>query len=237
MQNFRDVPSVAGGVENRRVRFDKLVIPYAGSYEHISGSLTREIKRWDGKAPLFLSYQANIWGQLKPERIIELHENLTRDFPGKVEFVRADHYFNLSNESASLPFNLSMSAKTTICATDTGTRPDAVLDGTPVTVWSSSKSKPWLILDFGSPHRINRYVIRHAGDSGADPSQNTRDYTVQSSMDGKSWKTIETCKGNLLNVSDVDIEPMSARYFKISIQQPGGDATARIADVEVYGSR
>lgn len=235
VQNFKDVPSVEGGVENKRVRFDKLVIPYAGSYDHINGSLTSEIKHWDGKEPLFLSYQANIWADLKPEKLVELHDNLTRQFPGKVEFVRADHYFNLSNESAGIPYNLSLSQKTTVRASDTETSADLALDGTPTTLWTSSKPKPWLGLDFGSPHRINRYVIRHAGDSGADASQNTRDYAVQASLDGKSWKTIDVCKGNKANVSDVDFEPVSARYFKILINQAGSDSIARIADVEVYG--
>ena len=59
-------------------------------------------------------------------RLIELQEQMKRDFPGKVEFVRADHYFNLYNEAQGLPFNLAMSA-----ATDAGEGAAQLLDGTP----------------------------------------------------------------------------------------------------------
>jgi hypothetical protein len=48
VHNFKDVPEVAPSVENQRVRFDKLVIPYVGTYEHIHRSLTEELARWDG---------------------------------------------------------------------------------------------------------------------------------------------------------------------------------------------
>lgn len=74
VQNFKDVPSVAGSVEDNRVRFDKLVIPYAGTFEHLHGSLARQIQRWDGKAPRFLSYQVTAWGEMKADRIVALQD-------------------------------------------------------------------------------------------------------------------------------------------------------------------
>ena len=132
VQNFKDVPSVRGSVENNRLPFDKLVIPYAGSKEHLGGSLVRQIERWDGRAPLFLSYQANIWGELKPDKLLELHDELNQRFPDKVKFVRADHYFNLRNEADGLPYNLCLSPKTTVKA-GIG-NPDPLTDGTPVTM-------------------------------------------------------------------------------------------------------
>jgi hypothetical protein len=67
VQNFKDVPSVQGSVESDRLRFDKLVIPYATTYAHIRRSLADEIRRWDGNAPRFLAYQISIWGEMKPE--------------------------------------------------------------------------------------------------------------------------------------------------------------------------
>lgn len=237
VQNFRDVPSVKGSVENNRLPFDKLVIPYAGSYEHIHGSLQRQISRWDGKSPLFLSYQVDIWGELKPDRIVELHDNLLKEFPGKVEFVRADHYFNLRNGAGNLPYNLCMSPATTV-KSDADGPTDALLDGTPETLWTASKGgNTWVAFDFGKSHRISRYLIRHAGSNGMDPGLNTRDCRVQSSEDGKSWKNIGLVKDNTLDVTDVDCAPVSARYFRIAITAPGNDGKARIADIEVYGSR
>lgn len=236
VQNFKDVPSVAGSVENNRLRFDRLVIPYAGSYEHIHGSLDREIKRWDGKSPLFLSYQVDVWSQLRVDKIVELHENLTREFPGKVEFVRADHYFNMSNQASGVPFNLCMSSKTSVRSGDPPASPDPVTDGTPTTMWTSSEQgKRWLGFEFDKTYQLSRCVIRHAGDNGMSRGHNTKDFTVQVSVDGKSWKAIDAFKGNTENVTDVEFPPVTARYLKITINDAGVDSTARIAEVEIYG--
>lgn len=236
VQNFKDVPSVRGSVENNRLPFDKLVIPYAGSKEHLGGSLVRQIERWDGRAPLFLSYQANIWGELKPDKLLELHDELNQRFPGKVKFVRADHYFNLRNEADGLPYNLCLSPKTSVKA-GIG-NPDPLTDGTPVTMWSAQAgANPWLGFDFSQSRTIHRCVIRHAGDGGMDPGLNTRAFTVRTSTDGRIWKTACTITGNTRNVTDAEFKPVSARYLKIVIQQPGKDGAARIADVEIYGRK
>ncbi|RYD19487.1 MAG: protein containing Coagulation factor 5/8 type, partial [Verrucomicrobiaceae bacterium] len=237
VQNFKDMPSVKGGVENNRLPFDKLVIPYAGSYDHIHGSLSRNISRWDGKEPIFISYQADIWNELKPDRLLQVHDDLMKQFPGKVEFVRADHYFNLHNEAKGLPYNLCMAASTT-ARSDAEGATEALTDGTPETVWTSSKSgNTWVGFDFGKSHRITRYVIRHAGSNGMDPALNTKDGRVQASEDGKTWKNIGLIKGNTLDVTDVDCAPVTARFFRYAITSPGNDGKARIADMEVYGSR
>ncbi|MEO5712688.1 MAG: discoidin domain-containing protein [Luteolibacter sp.] len=236
VQNFKDVPSVAGSVENNRLRFDKLVIPYAGSYDHIHGSLAGGIKAWDGKAPLFLSYQVDVWGQMRADKIVELHDNLQREFPGKVKFVRADHYFNLSNEANRVPFNLCLSAGTTVRSGDPAADTAAVTDGTPVTMWTSSDSNQrWLGFAFDKTYQINRCVIRHAGDNGMPRENNNRDFTVQASLDGKAWKTVETVKGNTESVTDVEFKPVTAKFVKITVTNAGADSTARIADVEIYG--
>ncbi len=237
VQNFRDVPSVKGSVEGDRLRFDKLVIPYAGSYRHISSSLKNELRRWDGTSPLFLSYQVSVWNEMKPGRIVELYRDVREQFPGTVEFVRADHYFNLYNEAHGLPFNLVMSAKTSISSASSAESPELVGDGTPTTVWTSSREgAQWLQFDFGDTYRISRYVIRHAGESGMPRELNTRDYTVHASLDGASWKTIDRFRGNPRNVTDVDLDPARARYVKIIIDDAGGDSTARIAEVEIFAA-
>ncbi len=237
VQNFKDVPSVAGSVEGERLRFDKLVIPYVTTYPHLHRSLSRELRRWDGNAPLFLAYQVSIWGEMKPDRIVELAENLREQFPGQVKFVRADHYFNLYNEAHGLPFNLAMSPKTSVRSGSSSASPELVLDGTPTSLWScSKKGQQWLEFDLGEAFQLSRYVIRHAGEHGMSRNYNTRDYTVQTRADGESWKTIDGFKGNTENVTDVELDPVNARYVKITIEDPGEDSTARIAEVEIYGS-
>jgi len=238
VQNFKDVRSVAGSVENNRLRFDKLVIPYAGSYDHINGSLTHEIQRWDGKLPLFLSYQADVWGQMRPDRLVELHDKLSQQFPNKLEFVRADHYFNLYNEANGLPYNLCMSSTTAVRSGDSAASLDELTDGTSNTLWASlATGRQWLEFDFGKSYELTRYVIRHAGESGMGRNFNTRDYTVQASIDGKFWKSIDVFKGNHDNVTDVEFPALTARFLKITVNDGGADSTARIGDIEIYGSK
>lgn len=238
VQNFKDVPSVAGRVENRRIRFDRLEIPYTGSFEHIYGSVTRSLRRWDGNSPLFLSYQVDVWGQMKPEKILELRDRLDREFPGKVEFVRADHYFNLSNEANGLPFNLCMAPGTTVSSADPAADAALATDGTPQILWSSTaKENRWLGIEFDKSYRISRCVIRHAGASGLDAKLNSRSYHLQASEDGKSWRTVFQRTGNSANVDDVEFPEIPAKFVRLTILDAGPDSTARIADVEVYGSR
>jgi len=88
VQNFKDVPAVQSSVERDLVRFEKLVIPYATTYAHIRGSLASEIHSWDGNAPRFLAYQVSIWKEMKPDRIVELQDDLGRDFEALLGDVR-----------------------------------------------------------------------------------------------------------------------------------------------------
>ena len=238
VQNFKDVPSVQGSVESNRLRFDKLVIPYATTYAHIHGSLAREIRRWNGSAPRFLSYQVNIWGELKPDRIVALHDDLAGEFPGKVEFVRADHYFNLWNQAHGYPFNLLLSPNTVLRGRGSPARLALAADGTPTTLWTSSEAgAQWLEFDFGSVHEISRYIIRHAGAHGMSRELNTRSFTVQARAHDTSWTNIDVVNGNMQDVTDAEVKPVNARSIRITVTDAGADATAHIADVEIFGKK
>lgn len=236
VQNFKDMPSVEGSVEDRRVRFDKLVIPYGSSRDHLGGSLRREIKQWDGKGPKFVSYQVDVWGQLRVHHLIELNEELQKEFPGKVEFVRADHYFNLYNEANGLPSSLTMSAATTVGSSAPSAKVEESMDGTPTTLWSAALGgKQSLTFDLGGSYKVSRCVIRHAGDNGLDPKQNTRDFAIQTSEDGKAWKTVQLIKGNKDNVTDLEFPAVPAKQLRVLIDKPGEDGIAKVADVEIFG--
>lgn len=230
VQNFKDVPSVHGGTENNRLPFEKLAIPYAGSYEHVYGSLSRRLSRWDGNSPLFLSYQVEVWKEMKPQRIIELYEQLMREYPNKVEFVRADHYFNLLNEANHLPFNLCMSSETTVTASDSTVDPELARDGTPSTVWQSSrKGEKWLTFDLGSEHHVSRYVLRPAGSASG-----TRTYRVKVSADGQSWTTVDSRSET--SVADIELDGISTRYMKFAFDDAGDDPV-RVGEIEIYGQK
>jgi len=238
VQNFKDVPSVQSSLERDRIRFDKLVIPYGTTYAHIRGSLAREIRSSDGNAPRFLAYQVSIWKEMKPDRILELQDDLRREFPGKVEFVRADHYFNLYNQATALPFNLLLSPKTSVTASSASGALELTVDGTPATLWTSSETGPhWLEYDFGDVYEISRYVIRHAGANGMSRDLNTRSFRVQARAGGEAWTTVDEVKGSTSDVTDVDLTPVKATSLKIIMTNPGADSIARISEVEIFGKK
>lgn len=236
VQLFSGSSSVVPSIENNRVRFDRLLTAYASTYTAIRDSLNTQINAWNGSAPLFLSAQVSIWGEMKPNRIVDLCNELNALHPGKLEFVRADHYFALYNQANNLPFNLSMSAQTTVTGSPGSANATQARDGTPYTIWNSSAPNTRsLTFNFGSPFNLSRYVIRHAGDTLLSQSLNTRDYRFQVSADGQLWSTVDTCVSNTANVTDVEFPLVTAQYARILIDHPGLDTVARIADVELYG--
>ncbi len=230
VQNFKDVPSVAESLENNRLRFEKLRIPYAGSYEHIHGDLSRAIERWDGKEPLFLAYQMDVWHEMKPPRIVELHDNLKKEFPDKVEFVRADHFFNLRNQAEDLAYNLCLDPATVLRSSNGDAT--AAADGSPATPWTSTVREPWLGFDFGTPKSIRRYLVRHLpGEPRA------AGFALQVSEDGKRWRNVDTRMEVGGDTDDIAVSPVRARFARIRLQAAASGKAVGIADVEIYGTR
>ena len=153
----------------------------------------------------------------------------------QVAFVRADHYFNFYNQAHDLPFNLSLT--TNVAVRDGTGSPDAerVLDGTPNTVWSSPARSSWFEFDLRELYQISRYVLRHAGASGMDRRLNTRNFSLAASTDGQSWTIIDQQGDNSADVTDVDLNPVKARYLRLAIDNPGADSITRIGEMEIYG--
>ena len=94
VQNFRDDPTVAGGVTGG-LRFEKLAIPYCTTEEHLVRVLERRLDDWPGDGPLFTAFQINVWERLRPGRLADMAGRLAEKYAGRVRFVRGDHYFDL----------------------------------------------------------------------------------------------------------------------------------------------
>ena len=91
-------------------------------------------------------------------------------------------------------------------------------------------------MDFGETFSISRFVVRHAEAGGLDPSLNSRDFTIETSLDGETWTTVSTHQDNTLPVNDVSITPVEAQYVRVNVTTGGSDGYIRIADLEVYGA-
>ncbi|QDU55563.1 GxGYxYP domain-containing protein [Aeoliella mucimassa] len=97
VQNFKDDPTVASSLEGDRLCFERLQIPYAGSRDQLRRSLERQLATGIDTQPRFAAYQADIWSELQPERLLEIMREIEEEHP-EIEFVRADHYFRLRNQ-------------------------------------------------------------------------------------------------------------------------------------------
>ena len=105
-------------------------------------------------------------------------------------------------------------------------------------MWISKTSAGtgWVQLDFKEAYQISRYVVRHAEAAGMDPELNSRDFTVETSLDGETWTTVGSHAGNISPVTDASITPVEARYVRVNVTNAGSDGYVRIGDIEVYGA-
>lgn len=194
------------------------------------------IARFDGNRPLFLTAQGESW-KMGPESMVILRERLDSISPGNIVICRGDHFFALYNEANGLDFNLMLSPKMKITSSATATHADYAADGTCAAerTWiSSPKGNKWIQFDFARPYLINRFVIRHAGAvNGMDEAYRVKSYNIETSEDGKKWKTVNNERNNRVITTDADIPPVKARYVRLKIHD---NRTVAIADMEIYGS-
>ncbi|MDR1096930.1 MAG: discoidin domain-containing protein [Tannerella sp.] len=239
-QDWRKRPEkIPAFVKQNKLAFLPNYPCYAGSTNF--ADMDREmdtIVNFDGSHPVFLTAQGVSW-RMSPDSLVVLKEKLEKLSPGKIVFCRGDHFFALYNEANRMDFNLTLLSGMKITSSPTSSKPDYAADGTCAKErsWiSASKGKKWIQFDFKKTYRISRYVIRHAGVNDIDSSYNTKDFTVEVSLDGKKWITADRQTNNVSDVTDRDITPVQARYVRVLITDAGMDGVARIGDMEIYGS-
>lgn len=213
---------------------------YANSTDVIAEFFNRDIKKFSGSEPMFLSGQVSVW-DVGPDKLIALNEKLDALSPGNVKIVRADHWFSYYNEAHHLPFNLAMMEEMEITSSPTKTSTRYAANGSPSEgyqwISKTANEECWIQLDFKDAYQISRYVVRHAETAGQMPELNTRDFTIETSLDGITWTTIGAYKDNIAPVSEASFSPTSARYLRLTIHNGGSDGYARIGDIEVYGKK
>lgn len=212
---------------------------YRGDIDGITDFFNRDIKNFNGTKPIFVTGQAEVW-KLGPDQLTALKDRLNALSPGNVKIVRADHWFSYYSESRHLPFNITLLEDMEITSSPAKTNVKYAANGSPSDgyIWVSQNTDGmgWVQLDFKEPFQISRYVIRHAESGGLDPQLNSRDFTVETSLDGETWQTIGTHTGNVSPVTDESITPVEARYVRLNVTKGGTDGYVRIGDIEVYGS-
>lgn len=212
---------------------------YANGVDVITDFFNRDIKNFKGKEPMFVTGQATVW-DAGPDKLVALNERLNALSPGNVNIVRADHWFSYYNEARHLPFNITLLQDMEIVSSPARTNAKVAADGSPSEgyLWTSrtSDGTGWVKMDFKEPFQISRFVIRHAEAAGMEPELNSRDFTIETSLDGETWTTVGSFVGNTSPVTEATITPVEARFVRVNVTNGGTDGRVRIGDIEVYGA-
>jgi hypothetical protein len=78
--------------------------------------------------------------------------------------------------------------------------------------------------------------VRHAGVANESTIYNSNYFRLQKSNDGNVWTDVDTVDYSLANVTDREITPQNARYWRLYITKPAlnTDNTARVYELELY---
>lgn len=212
---------------------------YTGDLDDLANNFNNVVKNFKGTAPLFVCGQADVWNA-GPDKLAGLPAKLDALSPGNVKLVRADHWFSYYAEAKHLPFNLTMLQDMTVTSSLGKNSNKFAADGSPseTYMWTSKEATGtgWVQLDFQENFSISRFVVRHAEAAGLDPQLNSRDFVVETSLDGENWTMAGSFVSNTAPVTDTSITPVEARYVRVTVNNAGTDGFVRIADIEVYGA-
>ena len=221
---------------NNRLHFSKHTIHYESNLDYYKRTVSNYISSSSTDVPLFSTYQLNGW-RINTGNIALFYDSIKTVYGNKFEFVRADHYYSYYNEYNKFPFNLNMLASTRITSSDPAGNNENAADGTPATMWISSASGvKYLQFEFDKTYSISRYVLRFAEANGLASNLNIKNWKVEVSTNGTSWALADEFNNNTAAVADKNIPAKDAKFLRITFTDTGGDATARIADVEIYGA-
>jgi glucose/arabinose dehydrogenase/PKD repeat protein len=104
--------------------------------------------------------------------------------------------------------------------------------------WCSLGGTKFLRVDLGAPVSVGRFMLRHAG-AGNEPARfDTRDFDLQTSLDGVTWTTRVSVRANTADITTHTIAPVSARYVRLNVITPtqDTDTAARVYELEVYAT-
>lgn len=96
-----------------------------------------------------------------------------------------------------------------------------------------------LSADWGAPRRVIGFRVRHAGAGAENPAWNTRDFELETSLDGQSWSPAVAVTGNSDDVTTHMIAPTLARHVRLHVTTAQTDPeflAARIYELEAFGT-
>lgn len=209
------------------------------------GEVDRAVKYlgYDGSAPIFISVQVSVWAFHNVKEVIDWEQYLSDKYAAiygedVVEFVRADHYFNLYNQANGLPYDLTLRSDLSVSATSGADSAVLTIDGTPETVWEAiDKGQQSLTYDLGGRYSLSEISVFFAGMEGDrfTASDNAKGILVEVSTDGETWTAVATVSDNTVNWLCIPFAATEGSYLRLTVTDAGASGVARIADVNILG--
>lgn len=116
--------------------------------------------------------------------------------------------------------------------------PRFAVDGKTNTKWCATGSAPHdITIDLGEDKMVSEVYMAHAEKGNESPDMNTSWYTIETSLDGKSFELAIEVKNNASAETLDAFKPREARYVKITVIKPtqGSDTAVRIYEIQVHG--
>lgn len=200
--------------------------------------------RYNGKSPVFISCQVSVWAFHEVGEVIQFEKYLSDKYKkiygsDVVEFLRADHYYNLYYKANGMPYDLTLESTVSATASSGSDSAKNLLDGTPDTVWEASeKGEQYVTVDLAAEFDLNRLMIYLASMEGDKYTlkDNAKAFKVEMSSDGKTFTEISSVTDNKDEFLEIKFEGASGRYLRITITDPGESGIARIADLDIFAT-
>lgn len=199
--------------------------------------------KYNGNSPVFVATQVSVWAFNNIGEVVNLEKHLSDYYEGiygrdVVEFVRADHFYNLYYEANNLPEDLTLSSALTAEASSNSA--DAILtaDGTCYgeSIWTADKKgEQSITYSLGKVYSVNEVSLYHAEAAGLDASLNTKAFRIEISTDGKDWTTVATASDNTDSRTVLRFNAVKGAYVRVTVTDAGADGIARVADIDIYG--
>ncbi|MGW7412158.1 GH92 family glycosyl hydrolase [Streptomyces sp. NPDC054863] len=109
-----------------------------------------------------------------------------------------------------------------------------LIDVTPGSKWLSFLPAGWVEFDLDEPTKVVTYALTSANDAA---ERDPKDWTLQGSTDGRTWKTLDTRKGETFTsrfrTKTYDFTNDTAyKHYRLDITANGGAPILQLADVQ-----
>lgn len=200
--------------------------------------------KYNGNKPVFVATQVSVWAFHDINEVAKLEQHLSDHYAeiyGKdvVEFVRADHFYNLYYEAKKLPQDVTLKKELTVAATSNSENANLVADGTcqSESVWTSDEEgTQTLTVSLGETYELQEITLYHAECGGFDKALNSEAFTVEIVTDAEDFRKVADVKGNSESTTNLRFKKTKGNTVKITITNPGEDNIARLADIDIWGT-